>query len=69
MRIMASCHGKLRALYVWNNGRLLSQLALAVCAGSKTLNNADTTLKHTYSHEEVTVKTTKNYAINMAVFP
>ena len=31
---IASCHGKLRSLYVWNNGRLLSQLALAVCAGS-----------------------------------
>ena len=27
-------NGKLRALYVWSNGRLLSQLALAVCAGS-----------------------------------
>ena len=33
---IVSCHGKLRSLYVWNNGRLLSQLALAVCAGSYT---------------------------------
>ena len=32
---IASCRGKLRSLYVWNNGRLLSQLALAVCAGPK----------------------------------
>ena len=32
---IASCHGKLRSLYVWKNGRLPSQIALiAVCAGS-----------------------------------